>query len=179
MRPTPLSGLIGMSATAGLAFVLVACGTRATSRTSTQARATAPAANPSTTRARAPAPASALTVTPALGTRTTVFELRFTAPVAATVSGGTRRGYQLGFTGPSHSGCVGSGSAPVPAVSRGHAASIGLDPAKLGGRWCAGTYSVRVLEVQTAACAPGEMCPQFVRVIGTVGRVSFRVVGTG
>lgn len=163
MRPTALSGLIRMSTAIGLASVLVACGTTGSTPTSTHAR---PAAH-----------AAALTVAPSLGTPTTVFVLRFTAPASTSVSGGARRGFQLGLTGSHNPGCVSTASVPVPAVSRGQTANIPLDPAKLGGRWCAGTYSARMLEVQMPACAPGTMCPQFVRVVGTVGRVSFRVLG--
>jgi hypothetical protein len=64
----------------------------------------------------------------------------------------------------------------VPVTGPGGSVDIPLDPAKLGGRWCPGTFAVRVDEVQRPACSPGMMCPQFIRVIGIVGRTSFRVI---
>ncbi len=167
MRRTALSGLAHMSTAAALAIALAACGTASSTPTVTS----------TSTGAHRAGPAASLSVRPSRGTPATVFELRFTAPASSAVSGGVRRGFQLGLAGPAKSGCVSSRSVPVPPVARGQTTSIPLDPAKLGGRWCVGTYTARMLEVQTPVCAAGTVCPQFIRVVGTVGRVAFRVTG--
>jgi hypothetical protein len=85
--------------------------------------------------------------------------------------------YTLSVAGPVRSGCVGLHSEQLPAARKGAVASIKLTPAGLGGRWCAGTFTARVVETQRPFCKPGMMCPQFVRLIGTVAKTSFRVTG--
>jgi hypothetical protein len=162
MKRTLRSGLIRVAVAPGLALLLGACGTTGTST--------------SATRTHLAARPPALSVTPDTGAPTTVFELRFTAPASTGTSGGSRRGFQLGVSGPRRPGCVGASSEALPSATRGASVDVGLDPAKLGGRWCPGTYFVRVDEFQAPACSPGMMCPQFVRVVGIVGRAQFRVV---
>ena len=61
-------------------------------------------------------------------------------------------------------------------ATAGREVSVTLDPARLGGLWCQGDYTARVLELQTPVCTPGEMCPQFIRVVGVVASGSFRVI---
>ena len=51
-----------------------------------------------------------------------------------------------------------------------------LDPAKVGGRWCRGEFTARVTEVQTPVCSANALCPQYVRVVATVARGTFRVL---
>lgn len=119
--------------------------------------------------------AHGLSVTPASGAPTTTFHLRFIAPASSAVSGRSRISYSLGVTGAARTGCIGATSAQVRAASEGDPVTIALDPATLGGSWCVGSHVARVLELQRPVCAPGTMCPQYVRVIGTVGTVTFRV----
>lgn len=164
MRRTLRSGLIRLTVAVGLALLLGACGTRGTGT--------------SGTRTRVAARSSALTVMPATGAPTTVFQVRFIAPASTGTSGGSHRGFQLGVSGPQRAGCVGASSVAVPSTGRGASVNIGLDPARLGGRWCPGTYRVRVDELEGPTCLPGTMCPQFVRVVAVVGRVQFRVVAS-
>jgi hypothetical protein len=156
-----LSSLWRTSVAIGLGASLAACGTAASTRTSP---------------VRPAAPAQRLTVSPSTGTPTTVFGLHFTVPVASGASAGSRRSFELAVTGPRRADCVGARAVPVPAAGTGTTVEIPLDPAKLGGRWCAGSYKAQVNEVQRPACSPGMMCPEFLRVLGTVGRVTFRVV---
>jgi hypothetical protein len=85
-------------------------------------------------------------------------------------------GYTLGVLGPSQPGCLAARSAAAPAASAGREVSLTLAPAKLGGLWCQGDYTAKVTEVQTPVCTPDQMCPQFIRVVGTVARGSFRVL---
>jgi hypothetical protein len=66
-------------------------------------------------------------------------------------------------------------SVPITGAVKGRPVVVTLDPARLGGRWCAGAHTARVLELQRPQCAAGIMCPQFVRVIAVVGTASFEV----
>jgi hypothetical protein len=116
-----------------------------------------------------------LSVTPSSGSPTTTFSLRFTALASSGAVGGSRIGYTLSLTGFGGTGCIGARSVPTPAATKGEPVTITLDPAHLGGTWCTGTYTARVVEVETPVCTAGMMCPQFVRVIGTVASATFRV----
>jgi hypothetical protein len=162
MRRTALSGLTRTAAAAALTVLVGACGTAGTSRT--------------TTRTHPASPAAGLSVMPSTGAPTTVFKLQFVVPSGAEAGSGSRTSFELGVSGPQQSGCLAARSVAVPAGAPGTTVHIALDPAQLGGRWCAGTFHARVDEVQRPVCAPGMMCPQFLRVIGTVGRTTFRVV---
>lgn len=121
-----------------------------------------------------PAP-SALVVTPRSGGPATSFTFTFKAPDSSGVMGKTRLGYTLSVIGPARAGCVAARSSSVPSVAKGATVSLGLVPARLGGRWCPGTFRAQVTEVQTPVCAPGTMCPQYIRVVGVVARTTFRV----
>jgi len=116
-----------------------------------------------------------LAVSPQRGGPHTTFTLAFTAPASAEPVGGSRIGYTVAVTGGVPGSCVGPRSMAVSAATKGLPVSVGLDPAKLGGAWCAGVHAARVIEIETPVCNPGTMCPQFVRVIGTVGVARFRV----
>lgn len=122
-------------------------------------------------------PGSVLTVMPASGGPATAFAFSFTAPVSTGPNGKTRLGYSLGVLGSPRPGCVGSRTSEVPGASKGAVVSVTLDPAKLGGRWCEGTFAARITEIQTPVCAVNTLCPQYVRVVGTVARTTFRVKG--
>jgi hypothetical protein len=54
-----------------------------------------------------------------------------------------------------------------------------LAPPPLARGWCPGVYTARVVEQQTPVCKPGLLCPQYIRLVGVVGRASFRVRKTG
>jgi len=116
-----------------------------------------------------------LSVTPTAGSPTTTFSLSFTAPASSGVTAHSRLGYTLGLTGPTKAGCIDARSVQVPAVTKGEPVPITLDPAQLGGTWCSGTYTARVVELVTPVCTTGMLCPQFVRLVGTVGTATFRI----
>lgn len=120
--------------------------------------------------------AHGVAVTPGSGHPTTTFHLSFIAPASSGTSGGSRISYSVGVSGPTSTGCIGATSAEVSPVTKGDPVAVALDPATLGGSWCVGVYAVRVLELQRPVCAPGAMCPQYVRVVETVGTAAFRVV---
>jgi hypothetical protein len=166
MRQKALPGLnrLAFVLAVGLTIALSGCGTASSSSSS---HAPAP---------RRPA-AGQLSVSPLVGSPTTTFELRFVAPASTRSAGGQRLGYDIGLAGPAGNGCLASRSVGVSAATAGVAIPISLDPAKLGGRWCVGTYTLRVSEIQAPDCSAMTVCPQFVRVVGVVARASFRVAG--
>jgi len=106
-----------------------------------------------------------LAVSPQRGGPHTTFTLAFTALASAEPVGGSRIGYTVAVTDGVTGSCVGTRSMAVSAATKGLPVSVGLDPAKLGGAWCAGVHAARMIEIETPVCNPGTMCPQFVRVI--------------
>jgi hypothetical protein len=119
-------------------------------------------------------------VTPAVGDPGTIFVVSFRAPVRTGVIGSIRLRNELTATSSSASkGCLAQVSAPVPDARRGQRVRVRLDPKVLGGRWCAGRYRGSVLELQTAVCPRGTMCPTYVRLVGTVARFSLIVRTAG
>ena len=118
--------------------------------------------------------ATGLTVSPANGGPDATFTVAFTAREASIEVNGARTGYTVAVTGGSGS-CLGDRSVQAAAASAGATLTVALEPGKLGGRWCPGAHTVRVIEVQTPVCAPGSMCPQYVRVIATLGTARFTV----
>ncbi len=169
MRRNALAALVPVGIAAVLAISLASCGQASTSSSSAGASSST----------NAGPPARELTVTPSTGGPTTTFSLRFIAPASSAVGSASKIGYTLGLAAPSGSACVASRSIQIPAATKGDPVSVALDPTRLGGTWCQGTYKARVLELQTPVCPPGAMCPQFVRVIETVGTARFMVVGSG
>jgi hypothetical protein len=119
--------------------------------------------------------ASGLTVTPSSGGPTTVFSARFTAPASSSTGRGARIGYTLGLTGSGAGHCIAVRSVPITTAVKRRPVLVTLDPARLGGRWCPGAHTARVLELQRPRCAAGIMCPQFVRVIAVIGTATFEV----
>jgi hypothetical protein len=103
--------------------------------------------------------------------------LRFRAAAASGRQGTLLVDYTLSVAGPVRSGCVGTQSEALPATREGAVLALRIIPDARGRNWCAGTFTARVTETERPFCAPGTMCPQFIRLIGTVARTSFRVAG--
>jgi hypothetical protein len=111
-----------------------------------------------------------LSVNPSAPTPTSRVTFTFRAPATAGHHGPSLLSFILTLAGPRHAGCVGPRTAPIPHVVKGTTAS-----AQLGGPWCVGAYVARVQEFARPFCKPGQMCPQYVRLIGTVAMARFRV----
>jgi hypothetical protein len=120
-------------------------------------------------------PAGGLLVAPPAGHRGTTFTFTFRAPQTAGRHGRTRTAYMLAVATRFRTGCLADRTIPVANAVKGAEVTVALDPMKIGGLWCRGTYTAWVTEVQMPYCSPGTMCPQFVRVVATVGRTTFRV----
>jgi hypothetical protein len=111
-----------------------------------------------------------LSVSPPTPTPTSRVTFTFPAPATAGHHGPTLLSFVLTLAGPRHAGCLGPRTSPIPHVVKGTTASV-----QLGGTWCRGTYVARVQEFARPFCKPGQMCPQYVRLIGTVAMARFRV----
>jgi hypothetical protein len=112
-----------------------------------------------------------LSIRPAVPTTASRISFTFTAPATAGRHGPSQLSFALTVAGPSHAGCVGPRTAPVPRAVKGQTASVVLGP-----HWCAGAYSARVQEFARPFCKPGQMCAQYIRLVGTVASTRFRVV---
>ncbi|MGA9860233.1 MAG: hypothetical protein WBQ18_20365 [Solirubrobacteraceae bacterium] len=130
-----------------------------------------------TTSATPSATAHGLTVAPAVGSAHA--DLHFTFTPAATSGGPTRGGmsFSLSVSGPQRAGCIGAHGVGVPVTQTGRPVTVTLGPTQLGAPWCTGTYTARVVQFQRPLCQPGTMCPQFIRLVATLGPVRFRITG--
>ncbi len=104
-----------------------------------------------------------------------MFSARFIAPATSATGRRARIGYTLGLAGSGAGSCIAVRSVPITIAVKGRPVLVTLDPARLGGRWCTGAHTARVLELQRPQCAAGIMCPQFVRVIAVIGTATFEV----
>lgn len=115
-------------------------------------------------------------VTPAAGTPATTFVVSFTSPGRTGVVGSKRLLDQLtAVSVTSKPGCLPQVESPVPVARRGQRVNVRLDPFALGGRWCTGRYTGKIIELQTLVCPAGTMCPTYVRPLGTVARFTLAV----
>jgi hypothetical protein len=169
-----LAGL-AVGATA-LGISIAGCGSSsATPASSRTGSATATATSSSS--AGPPRSAARLTVSPAVGTTSSVLRFSFTAPASTGRQGDSLISYTLSVRGRPRSGCVGIHGATLPPVRARQMVTSALGPAQLGGSWCPGTFSARVEELESAACGAGQMCPQFIRIVAVIGPVSFKISG--
>jgi hypothetical protein len=142
-------------------LVLAACGGGSASTTHSGS-ATASSTTSSATQG--------LSVSPPAPTPTSRVTFTFRAPASTGHHGPSLLSFILTLAGPRHAGCVGPRTAPISHVVKGTTASV-----QLGGTWCVGAYVARVQEFARPFCKPGQMCPQYVRLIGTVAMARFRV----
>ncbi|MBV9818746.1 MAG: hypothetical protein JOZ07_10390 [Solirubrobacterales bacterium] len=148
--------------------VLAACGGSGHHRSTTSTSAPPPPRPPTTAR---------LAVAPATPRPTSTVRFDFVAPRSTGIGAGGDISYLLSIVGPQRGGCVSAHSAGPPRALAGRRTTVALGPAQLGGPWCAGEWTARVFELERAACEQGQICPQYVRVVGIVARANFRVAG--
>jgi hypothetical protein len=153
--------------------------TASTPTTSTPPTASTPT-SPTTTSATTPGVgvrSGPLTVSPASGSPHSVIHFAFVPPDTTGVQGHDEVSATLSVMGPQKTGCVGIHQQPLPSLPVGRQASVSLGPAQLGGDWCPGTYTARVEVLARPKCGPGMMCPQFIRVVASLGPATFRISG--
>jgi hypothetical protein len=127
-------------------------------------------------------PSTPVSVTPAHGTPTTTFIVRFTTPLAT----GTWQGLRSWETasvvdrGQTSASCTGNMAERLrPAVAHGHV-SVGLRaPAK---PWCAGAYTGTITLSRLVGCNPGPAlrdaaCPEIEFAPQAIGHFRFTVAG--
>lgn len=117
-----------------------------------------------------------ISVKPSTGSPTTSFLVSFRAPDRTGRYGPSERRYVLSAIGAlGAAGCVANVDRRLP-YSRLHArVHITLVPARLGGRWCAGTFRGAVQEIQGPVCPKRSRCPEFASLVATIGRFRFDV----
>jgi hypothetical protein len=125
-------------------------------------------------------PTAHISVRPGTGSPTTSFVVSFRAPVRTGSNGTSKRQYILSAWGSlGTTGCAANIDEALP-YSRLHAhVHVKLSPARLGGRWCAGTFNGQIEEIQAPVCPHGQACPAFVLLLGTIGKFTFHVKSTG
>jgi hypothetical protein len=128
------------------------------------------------TLAQGAAKGTRISVSPASGGPSTTFSLRFTAPDRTGRIGGTERRDELTVSGPvGRRGCLSSASAVLAASRAGATVRRKLNPRRLGGHWCVGTFRGKIEETGQAICPKGMVCPQVIVLIRTVGAFKFTV----
>jgi hypothetical protein len=172
MRRPALAALTRLAVATASVLGLAGCGSATPAQPSASSTSTGSSSTGSSTKSR-------LTVLPSTGAPTTTFTLHFNAPASSGKLGQTQLGYTVGLSGPTGAGCLSARSVELPTALKDTPIPVALDPAKLGGTWCAGTHTARVVELETPVCAPGTMCPDYIRVVGTVGTATFRVLSSG
>jgi hypothetical protein len=115
-------------------------------------------------------------VSPSPGSPSTVFVLTFRTPQRTGSNGSSHRHDLVTASAPKGAaGCLTSINVRVPDAPSGALVRVSLDPRKLGGSWCPGTYHGRFEELQGPACRPGKLCPTHLVMRGIVGRFTLHV----
>jgi hypothetical protein len=120
-------------------------------------------------------------VRPGRGGPHTRFRFSFRTPDSTGISGVWDRVDTLSVGNPKHSGCVWSGNIILPRAQAGSMVSVTLNPSRLGGSWCAGTFHGEIIESQRSSCGPplvDMLCPQLSVVPRVIARFTFRVTTT-
>jgi hypothetical protein len=129
-----------------------------------------------TTAGSPPAPAKTkakIHVSPAAGGVHTTFVVTFKAPQAAGAAGIRSTSYEVSALGPQGSGCQFSIQRSIRKARKGEHERISLRPG--GQDWCRGTFRGTVELISGPNCVKGQVCPEFVSVVSTVGRFRFLV----
>ena len=127
--------------------------------------------------------AATVSVSPAAGGTATVFVVRFRAGDRTGTAGGQRRWDSLSVTrhgAADHAGCVAAAQLTLSPSQPGAAVRVRLDPRAIGAgaasrSWCPGAYSGWIRQFAAPACKVGQACPDYILLLGTVGRFSFTV----
>jgi hypothetical protein len=128
------------------------------------------------TLADASVPREGVHVSPSFGSPSTVFVLSLHTRQGTGRIGSLQRYDLVTASAPkSSTGCLTSIAVRARNVRSGTRLRVSLDPRKLGGSWCPGTYHGRIEELQTAVCPHGNLCPADVVTRGILGRFTLHV----
>jgi hypothetical protein len=119
-------------------------------------------------------------VTPARGTPTTTFEVRFTTPFATGTSQGLRSWEMASVVdrGQTGSSCMSNMAVRLrPAVAHDH---VGVSLPAQGKPWCAGAYAGAITLYRSVSCNPGPAlrhvpCPEIAFAPEPIGQFRFTV----
>lgn len=126
--------------------------------------------------AQAAVHAEAVHVHPSVGQPATTFTVTFRSPDRTGAIGSLeRRDVVSASTPSSRRGCVATFGLRAPDARAGSVVALVLSPARVGGDFCRGRFRGEVAEEETPACKPGHACPQFIVMLGVLGRFSFDV----
>jgi hypothetical protein len=115
-------------------------------------------------------------VRPAAGTPATTFTVSFRAARPSGAFGSLQRHYVVsGSTATARPGCLASFALRAADVAAGALVRVALSAARLGGELCPGTYRGRVTEEASPVCRAAVACPQFIALLGVIGRFAFVV----
>jgi hypothetical protein len=115
-------------------------------------------------------------VRPAAGSPATTFTVSFRAAQSSGAFGSLQRHYIVsGSTATARPGCLASFAVRAADVAAGGLVRVALSPARLGGELCPGTFRGRVTEEASPLCRARVACPQFIALLGVVGRFVFVV----
>lgn len=119
-------------------------------------------------------------VRPGTGGPHTRFRFSLRTPDSTGISGVWNRVDTLSVGHPQHSGCVWSGDIVLPRSQAGTMVRVTLNPFRLGGSWCTGTFHGEVIQSQRVSCGPPlvDVCPQLVVAPQVIARFTFRVTTT-
>jgi hypothetical protein len=120
-------------------------------------------------------------VKPATGLVRSTFAVSLRIPAATGSTGGVRRTNELSVNGPQRAGCVSHAAMGLPAEPANTLVRMRLNPRKLGGRWCVGTFQGLITEDSSIICNPRPqyVCPELVIAPETIGKFKFRVKSAG
>jgi hypothetical protein len=115
-------------------------------------------------------------VHPAAGSPATTFTVSYVLPDATGVSGSLRHRdiVSAALAAGSRAGCTAATSSSAPDAAAGTVVHVALSPPR-GGAFCRGRWQGTVTEEGTPVCKPGRACPQFIVLLGVIGRFSFTV----
>jgi hypothetical protein len=113
-------------------------------------------------------------ISPTSGVPSTTFTVSFVVPTQTGVRGSVRTKDEVTASASATAGgCTGSTLEVAPVAARGSLVHVSLRPSR-GEHWCAGTFTGKVLELQTPVCPPRSLCPMYER-LRTLGTFSFSV----
>jgi len=118
--------------------------------------------------------ATGVHISPASGVPSATFTVSFVVPAETGVKGSVRTKDEVTASASATAGgCTGSALELAPVAARGSLVHVSLRPSR-GEHWCLGTFTGKVLELQTPVCPPRSLCPMYER-LRTLGTFSFSV----
>jgi hypothetical protein len=121
-------------------------------------------------------------VTPGAGGIHQVFRLSLRRPATTGATGVFITYDTVSVGGPRRRGCVSDATLTMPDGRAGSTGTVALNPRRMGGRWCVGTFRGAVVEHQMTRCGtpqrferPAIVCPMLVVAPRTIARFHFVV----